>query len=114
MLHHHSPTSDSLTQVLFHHRHLADMSDTLAGGTPANGTWIMSVNYLNQSAVGGNSMRIAFLPTGQIDTTLTSPSDLSTANAVLAPTIQLIEQAANASNIPNFNIWELMNWMFVS
>jgi hypothetical protein len=114
MLHHNSPTSDSLTLVVFHHHPLADMLDTLAGGTPANGTWIMSVNYLNQSSVQGNAMRIAFLPTGQIDTTVTSPSDLSAANAVLAPTIQLVQQFANASNIPNFNFWELMNWMFVS
>src|SRR5271154_6629327 len=99
MLHHHSRTSASLTLVVFHHHHLADMLDTLDGGTPANGPWILSVNYLNQSTVQGNFMRIAFLPTGQIDTTLTSPSDLSAANAVLAPTIQLVEQFANAQTI---------------
>jgi len=114
MWHHHSLTSDSPTLV-FHLQHLfSNVLDTLAGGTPANGTWTMSVNYLNESTVGGNFMRIVFLPTGQVDTTLTLPSDLTAANTVLAPTIQLVEQAANSSNIPNFNFWELMNWMFVS
>jgi hypothetical protein len=57
-------------------------------------------------------MRIFFLPTGQVDTTLTSPTDLNNANTALAPTIQLVSQAA--SHIPNFQFWELMNWMFVS
>ena len=59
-------------------------------------------------------MRITFLPTGQVDTSLTPPSNLSAANAILAPTIQRVEQAALAANISNFDFWELMNWVFVS
>lgn len=59
-------------------------------------------------------MRITYLPTGQVDTTLTPASDLSAANAVLAPTIAQVERLANASKIANFDFWELMNWMFVS
>src|SRR5271154_997559 len=74
----------------------------------------MSINYLNQSEVEVNVMRITFLPTGHVDTTVTLPSELSLANTLLAPTIQQVKQLANTSNIPNFDFWELMNWMFVS
>jgi len=59
-------------------------------------------------------MRIAFLPTGQVDMTLTSPSDLAAANQLLAPTIQLVNQFATASNLQDFDFWVLISWIFVS
>src|SRR5271163_4134584 len=59
-------------------------------------------------------MKITFLPTGKVDTTLTPTSNLTLANAILSPTIQTITNLAANRRIPNFDFWELMNWMFVS
>jgi len=111
--HHHSPTFDSRTQV-FNLHYLSDVLDTLDSGTPANGSWTLSISYLNQSAVKPSFVRITFLPTGQVDTTRTSQSSLNAANALLNPTIQAIGSFANSSHIPDFNFWQLINWMFVS
>ena len=52
---------------------------------------------------------ISFLPTGDIDYTHTSLSDLNKANQILAPTIQLVQ-----SLLPTLDIWRFINWIFVS
>ena len=93
---------------------LPNMLDTLEGGTPAAGAWILSVSYQNLTALQDTFMRIVFSPTGQVDTTLTSPADLNASNSILAPTIQEITLAANAAKVPDFDFWQLINWIFVS
>lgn len=45
---------------------------------------------------------------------LTPENNLTTANQVLASTIQTIEDFAIEVNIENFDFWELINWLFVS
>lgn len=52
---------------------------------------------------------ISFLPTGDIDYTHTSLSDLNKANQILAPTIQLVQTL-----LPTLDIWKFINWIFVS
>jgi hypothetical protein len=54
---------------------------------------------------------IVFLPTGEIDLNLTSATDLATANEILAPTINFLRVE---TGLDDFNIWPIINWVFVS
>jgi len=54
---------------------------------------------------------ITYLPTGEIDATLTSSQNLASANTLLAPTIALIREAVGD---PTFDVWPLFNWILVS
>lgn len=52
---------------------------------------------------------IIFSPTGDIDESRTNSNDLLLANTILRPTIALFEALS-----PQFDIWKLINWVWVS
>lgn len=79
--------------------------------TPAGDYWTLWLIYEPQNSTPPMeyAIPITFLPTGEIDTTRTSEQDMSRANSILAPTIQILQ-----SVIPGFDFWKLANWIFVS
>lgn len=54
---------------------------------------------------------ITFLPTGEIDSTSTSQSDLDKVNTLLQPTISPIQTIFGDNTL---DVWKLFNWLFVS
>jgi len=52
---------------------------------------------------------LVFLPTGELDLSLTNASDLQLANNILSPTVALLNKFQ-----PTLDIWKLLNWIFVS
>ena len=78
--------------------------------TPANDHWTMTVSYTLNNEVSAKSLNITFLSTGKIDFNRTSQVDYDTANNLLQPTTSLLQTYIG----PNFDFWELTNWLFVS
>lgn len=81
--------------------------------TPAADFWTLYIFYIFQNATVPYqeiAIPIVFLPTGDIDFTRTNPNDYILANNILRPTITLLRAAIN----PTFDIWRLLNWVFVS
>jgi hypothetical protein len=81
--------------------------------TPAADFWTLYIFYIRQNATlpyQEIAIPIVFLPTGDIDFTRTNPNDYILANNLLQPTITLLQTAIN----PTFDIWRLLNWLFVS
>lgn len=56
-------------------------------------------------------LAISFLPTGEIDVAHTPTSNLTKANTLLAPTIQLMQEFLGDST---FDIWRFFNWIIVT
>lgn len=73
----------------------------------ANG-WTLNVTYLATGSITPSSYQIVYLPTGEIDT---NSSDLDAANTLLAPSIAVVRLITEDSS---FNIWKLINWVWVS
>jgi hypothetical protein len=79
--------------------------------TPADDYWILYVSYSQRSTPWlDNRLAIAFLPTGEIDVAHTPQDNLTTANSLLAPTTQLLQELFDDST---FDIWSFFNWIFV-
>jgi hypothetical protein len=74
----------------------------------------MLVTYKNDSVLNPTANYLTFGPTGKVDEKLTLPNDFNDAKRVLTPTIQYINTLPAVQNIPNFDFWELLNWMFVT
>jgi len=79
--------------------------------TPAADTWNFYVGYTPIDSISETLIPITFLPTGDIDTRVTSNTSLATANNILAPTTDLIR---TITGDPQFDIWKLFNWIVVS
>jgi len=65
--------------------------------------------YLKYSSVGNSNqttLQISFLPTGEIDYTRTSSSDLISATSLISPIIAQLG--------PNIDPWKFLNWFVVS
>ena len=79
--------------------------------SPARDYWTLWLIYLPQNSTTGQEQAIAisFLPTGDIDHSRTPSLSLALANEILAPLVQMMRL-----RIPNFDIWKLINWIFVS
>jgi len=71
----------------------------------------MQVTYRGISAEDLTTGTITFNPSGNVSS---APGFLSEVNTVLAPTISYIQKIASANRVPDFDFWELMNWLFVS
>lgn len=88
-------------------------NDESTNNTPANDHWILSLEYRPDDLSRlKNTINITFLPTGDIDFSRTSGSNLSMANAILSPTILILQEAAQKSGI-ELDFWRLMNWLVV-
>jgi len=84
----------------------------LKPNTPAGDYWVLNVAYSQyQTPLGESLIPIAFLPTGEMDMTHTSPENLTTANNLLAPTIQLMR---NATGDSTFDFWRFVGWIYVT
>lgn len=78
--------------------------------TPAGDSWTLYLGYTPADSIIENLIPITFLPDGDIDKS-TSTESLDTANALLAPTISLLR---SLTGDPEFNFWQLFNWIIVS
>jgi hypothetical protein len=78
--------------------------------TPAGDYWILYLSFSPQDALFEHRIPIAFLPTGEIDLAHTAPDNLTRANDLLAPTVQLIQEILQ---VTAFDIWRFFNWVFV-
>ena len=76
--------------------------------TPADDYWILYVSI--SPPYPEERLPIAFLPTGEIDMAHTSAENLTTANNLLAPTTQFLQQNFGNSTL---DIWQFFNWIFV-
>jgi len=86
-----------------------------AHNTPAGDHWTLSVQFIrsNESLLSdGINIPIVFLPTGEIDFTRTSADNLSIVNAILSPTISLLQDMASESDV-ELDFWRLINWLYV-
>lgn len=82
----------------------------LKPNTPAGDYWFLYIVYTTDETIGEVRIPIAFLPTGEIDTTHTTTGNLTIANELLAPTIAIVRLLTGDSS---FDLWKLLNWMFV-
>jgi len=74
----------------------------------------MFVSYQMSQSMDIQSLKIIFLPTGEVDLIQTNMTGFNLFNEILNPTISLINGYAARANITDFDFWRLMNWMFVS
>jgi hypothetical protein len=80
--------------------------------TPAGDYWVLYVAYSQQQSPQNETLiPIAFLPSGEMDMTHTSPEQLTAANKLLAPTIQLMRETTGDST---FDFWRFINWIYVT
>ena len=81
--------------------------------TPAGEYWTLYVAYSRYSIALRPETRIAiaFLPTGEIDSAHTNNDTLTTANALLDPTVQILQNILGKNT---FDIWKFLNWIIVT
>jgi hypothetical protein len=90
-------------------KHLAYPNATIPN-TPADDLWTLYIGYTPSGSVTGSLLAITFLPTGEIDNS-TSAQNLTAANHLLAPTINLMREVTGD---PAFDIYKYLNWLLVS
>ena len=80
--------------------------------TPAGEYWTLYVAYSRYMALRPETrIAIAFLPTGEIDSAHTNNDTLTTANALLDPTVQILQNILGKNT---FDIWKFLNWIIVT
>src|SRR5277367_277479 len=80
--------------------------------TPAGDYWTLYVAYSDlQQPSPQTRLAISFLPTGEIDVAHTPTSNLTKANTLLAPTIEIMQESLGE---PTFDIWRFFNWVMVT
>lgn len=80
--------------------------------TPANGSWFLDLQLTFRNESTPRSNPIYFLPTMGVDSAQTT--DFATINQFFSPTIQALnKESATLAGI-QVNIWELLNWVFVT
>jgi hypothetical protein len=80
--------------------------------TPAGYYWTLFIGVTSTETYGYETpYPISFLPTGKIDAIHTLPEILRNVTLILEPTIMLMQ---HISGDPAFNIWKLLNFVFVS
>jgi hypothetical protein len=80
--------------------------------TPAGDCWTIYILAMSPGEVDGVEYSITFLPTGEVDFGHTDFADFENADALLAPTTEWLKLYWIADE--TFDIWKLLNWMFVS
>ena len=80
--------------------------------TLANGSWTLLFKYGLEDQDVENVIPITFLPTGEIDFTRTSKDQLSLANQILQPSLDILEQKAAFSGV-KVDFWSLLNFITV-
>lgn len=73
--------------------------------------WTLLLMYTYEQDINPNVIPISFLPTGDIDLTHTSPTNLEIANSILAPTLEFMQATAQ---VMTFDLWKFINFAFVS
>jgi hypothetical protein len=91
---------------------LANIDNLRDINTPAGDYWTLFVGVISTETYGYEMpYPISFLPTGEIDVIHTPLESLRNITLILEPTITLMR---HISGDPAFNIWKLLNFMFVS
>jgi hypothetical protein len=80
--------------------------------TPANGSWFVNVRWTVNNASASEGVDIYFLPTFGVDYTKTGDS-LVDINKRLSATIEMLNNYTLEVGIQNFEMWELINWIYV-
>lgn len=78
--------------------------------TPANDFWTLEISYTPNTGPTLQSLYIAFLPNGSVDTIHTPAGHLENATNLLAPTITYLRSTTTTK----FDFWQLINWLYVS
>jgi len=74
--------------------------------------WVLVFNYTLSNETTANVIPVFFLPTGEIDTSVTTEAELSSIEGILAPCLNFLKQAALQRGI-EFDFWRLINFIFV-
>jgi hypothetical protein len=77
-----------------------------SSNTPATDYWTLSLKYTKVGESNETVIPLVFLPTGDIDTTRTLPSDLVTATTLVSPIIARLGTAIDP--------WKFINWFVIS
>jgi len=80
--------------------------------TPAGEYWTLYIAYSRYMGLSPETrIAIAFLPTGEIDSTHTNNDTLTRANALLAPTVKILREILGDSTV---DFWKFINWIIVT
>src|SRR5438105_2636238 len=75
--------------------------------------WSTHIRYTSTNDTVPKLLRIRFLPTGDIDTSLTAQSDLVMGARLLSPVTSQFRSIATAQGV-DLDFWKCMNWLIVS
>jgi len=78
----------------------------------ASDSWAALFQYTRNNETTPSTIPIFFLPTGEIDTTRTSKSELSVIETILAPGLRVLNQTALQQGV-EVDFWKLVNFIFV-
>ena len=78
----------------------------------ANNPWVLVFNYTLNNETSATAIPVHFLPTGEVDTTVTTEAELSVIKAILAPSLNFLKQKALQRGI-EVDFWKLVNFVFV-
>jgi len=93
---------------------MADTGNTEgAHNTPADGSWSLTIHFTQGEDTTSKTIRIVYLPTGDIDFLNTIPGDLMMANTIMKPVIDLAQVISAFTGI-SLDVWRIINWIFVS
>lgn len=82
--------------------------------TPANGYWTLTIYYTPIAEAVPRVVQLTFdVATGEFDLNRTSAVDITTANALVAPVINVLSSFALLHGV-QIDFWKLINWTFVS
>jgi hypothetical protein len=90
------------------------IAEYLLGGfnSMASNSWVLVFNFTLSNETSPTAIPVSFLPTGNIDTTVTTEAELSVIEAILAPSLNFLKQAALHRGI-EVDFWKLVNFVFV-
>jgi len=91
---------------------ITDYLPVVGFNTMASSSWILVFNYTLNNETSPTAIPVFFLPSGEIDTTITTQAELSIIEAILTPGINFLKQTALARGI-EVDFWKLINFIFV-
>ena len=103
---------------LFYYRTRPLLSELIADdilgdfNTMASNSWILLFQYTRNNETTSTNIPVYFLPTGDIDNTRTSQSDLSAIGTILGPSLKVFNQTATQQGV-NVDFWKLINFIFI-
>lgn len=78
----------------------------------AGNFWVLVFNYTLSNETSATAIPVFFLPTGEIDRTVTTQADLSAIEGILAPSLNFLKELALQRRV-EVDFWQLVSFIFV-